>query len=37
LSKSVRDDAYVSAVTADACSMVHLVYLFMKTHLLTLL
>ena len=29
--------AFVSAVAADACFMVHLVCLFMKTHLLALL
>ena len=33
----INDDAFVSAATADACFMVHLVYLFMKTHLLALL
>jgi len=33
----INDDAFVSAVTADACSMVHLVCLFMKTNLLVLL
>ena len=33
----IDDDAFVSAATADACSMVHLVCLFMKTHLLALL
>jgi len=33
----MKDDAFVSAATADACSMVHLVCLFMKTHLLALL
>ena len=32
-----NDDAFVSATTADPCSMVHLVCLFMKTHLLALL
>jgi len=31
------DDTFVSIVTADACSMVNLVYLFMKLHLLVLL
>ena len=31
------DDAFVSVVTADARSMVNLVCLFMKTHLLALL
>jgi len=31
------NDVFVSAATADACSMVHLVCLFMKTHLLALL
>jgi len=30
-------DAFVSIVMADACSMVHLVCLFMKPHLLALL
>jgi len=30
----INDDPFVSAATADACSMVHLVCLFMKTHLL---
>jgi len=33
----VNDDAFVSAATADVCSMVHIVCLFMKTHLLALL
>jgi len=33
----MNDDAFVSAVTADACFMVHLVCLIMKTHLLALL
>ena len=31
------DDAFVSAETVDACSMVNLVCLFMKPHLLALL
>ena len=31
------DDAFVSAATADLCFMVHLVCLFMKTHLQALL
>ena len=31
------DDAFVSAATAGACSMVNLVRLFMKPHLLALL
>jgi len=31
------DDAFVSAVTANACSMVNLVCLFMKSRLLALL
>ena len=30
----IDDDAFVSAATANACSMVHLICLFMKTHLL---
>jgi len=29
--------AFASAATADACSIVHLVCVFMKTHLLALL
>jgi len=33
----INDDVFVSAVTADACFMVLLVCLFMKTHLLALL
>jgi len=33
----LSDDAFVSAATADACSMVNLVCLFMKPHLLALL
>jgi len=33
----INDDVFVSAATADACSMVHVVCLFMKTHLLALL
>jgi len=33
----MKDNALVSAAMADACSMVHLVCLFMKTHLLALL
>jgi len=32
-----NDDAFVLAGTVDVCSMVHLVCLSMKTHLLTLL
>jgi len=32
----INDDAFVSATMADACSMVHLVCLSMKTHLLAL-
>ena len=35
--QSVNDDAFVLSAMADACSMVHLVCLFMKTHLLALL
>jgi len=31
------DDVFVSAATANACSMVNLVCLFMKPHLLALL
>jgi len=30
----ISDDAFVLAAMADACFRVHLVYLFMKTHLL---
>jgi len=30
----MNDDAFVSAATAVVCSMVHLVCLFTKTHLL---
>jgi len=30
------DDAFVSAATADACSMINLVCLFMKPYLLVL-
>jgi len=33
----INDDAFVSAATADRCSMVHLVCLFAKMHLLALL
>jgi len=33
----INDDAFVLAATADTCSMVHLVCLFMKTLLLALL
>jgi len=33
----IDDDAFVSAATADACFIVHLIGLFMKTHLLVLL
>ena len=33
----LRDDAFVSAATANACSMVNLYRLFMKPHLLALL
>jgi len=33
----INDDALVSAVMANACFMVHLVWLFMKTHQKTLL
>jgi len=33
----INDDAFISAATTDACFMVHLVCLFMKTHLLALL
>jgi len=33
----LRDDAFVSAPTADACSIVNLVRLFKKAHLLALL
>jgi len=33
----INNDAFVSAATGDACSMVHLICLFMKTHLLALL
>ena len=33
----INDDAFVSAATADTYSMVHLVCLFMKTHLLMLM
>jgi len=31
------DDAFVSAVTGNMCSMVHLVCLFMKKHLIAFL
>jgi len=34
---SINDDAFLSTVMADACSMVHLVWLFMNMHLLALL
>jgi len=33
----INHDAFVSAVMADACFMVHLVFLFLKMHLLALL
>jgi len=33
----INDDTFISAVTADACSMVHLVCLLIKTYLLALL
>jgi len=33
----INDDAFVLAATADLCSMVHLVCLFMKIHQLALL
>jgi len=33
----IKDDTYVSAATADTCSMVHLVCLFMTKHMLALL
>jgi len=33
----INDDAFVSVATANARPMVHLVYLFTKTHLLALL
>jgi len=33
----LRDDAFISAATADTCSIVDLVKLVMKLHLLTLL
>ena len=33
----INDDAFILAVAADAYIMVHLVCLFMKTHLLALL
>jgi len=33
----INDDAFVSAAMADVCSMVHLVCLFIKMHLLALL
>jgi len=33
----INDDAFVSAATANACFMVHLVCLFMETNLLALL
>jgi len=37
LNNLINDNACVSAATPDACSMVHLVCLFVKTHLLALL
>ena len=33
----INDDAFLLAATADACTMVHLVSLFMKPNLLALL
>jgi len=33
----INDDAFVLSATADACTTVHLVCLFMKPHLLALL
>jgi len=33
----INDDAFVLAAMTNACSMVHVVCLFMKTHLLVLL
>jgi len=33
----INDDAFVLAAMADACTMVHLICLFMKPHLLSLL
>jgi len=33
----INDDTFVSAATNNACFMIHLVCLFMKTHLLALL
>jgi len=33
----INDVAFVWAAMADACSMVHLICLFMKTHVLPLL
>ena len=33
----INDDAFVSVATVDTCSVVHLVCLFMKMHLLALL
>jgi len=33
----INDDYFISAATADVCSIIHLVSLFMKTHLLALL
>jgi len=33
----IHDDVFALAATADACTMVHLVCLFMKPHLLALL
>jgi len=35
--EKLPDDPFVSAATADTCSMVNLVCLFMKPHLLALL
>jgi len=35
--QSVNDDAFVLAAATDACSMVYLICLFMKMHLLALL
>jgi len=37
LINQINGDAFILAVTADACSVVHLVCLFMKTHLPALL
>jgi len=33
----MNDAAFISALTANTCFMVHLVCLFMKTHLVVLL